>query len=588
MGDRVGDPGAQEPLLASRQNDGFANGSDADDDAASFADTVSTKSSLDSEAQEGVQQADAVTLVWTNSALIIAYIFIFLNFCLTSMEQQTTSNLLPFVVSDFSAHSLIPAIGIASFILSGVLRLPVAKVIDTWGRPQGLAAMIIIATVGLVMMAACHSATTYAAAQILHTVGFSGYAYILEIIVADTSSLKDRALAFAFTGSPAIVTNFLGPPAAQWFLRYSSWRTAFTLFAILTPLVAFPVFAILLFNANRAKKLGILKPSKSEQTWSEAFWHYSVEFDAVGVLLLGIGLTLFLLPFSIAGSAGSKWSASVMSMLVLGVVLTAAFVLFEHYWAPKPFVPFHLLCSRNVMGSFILSATLFVAYFCWDGYYTSYLQVVHQLSVYQAGYVNNTYTIVGGLWAFAAGWLIRSSDRFKWLALIAVPVQIMSGVLMLFFRQPSTPIVLVVLPQVLQALGGGTLVITMQMAVMAVAKHGEVASLIALLGLSSAVGSGIGSSVSGAIWTNTVYAELVRLLPDDTKDQAGDIYEDLQRQLSYPVGSPVREAIVYAYTTAQRRMLLVGLGILLIAIPSVVVWKDVRVSQFKQVKGRVV
>lgn len=279
MAGRVGDPEAQEPLLASRHNHVFEASPDIDEDAASLADTDLSRSSPDQEAQEGVQQADAVTLVWTRSALVFAYTFIFLNFCVTSMEQQTTSNLLPFVVSDFSAHSLIPAIGIASFILSGVLRLPVAKIIDTWGRPQGLAAMVAIATLGLAMMAACNSATTYALAQILHAVGFSGFTYILDIIVADTSSLQNRTLAFAFAGSPAILTNFLGPPAAQWFLQYSSWRAAFALFAVLTPLVAFPVFAVLQFNANRAKKLGILKPSKTERTWSQAVWHYSVEFD---------------------------------------------------------------------------------------------------------------------------------------------------------------------------------------------------------------------------------------------------------------------------------------------------------------------
>lgn len=279
MGDRVNEPGAHEPLLANRDDDGSTNSPDVDEDAASLTETDSLKSTPDTEAQGGVQQADAITLVWTRSALVLAYGFIFLNFCLTSMEQQTTANLLPFVVSDFSAHSLIPAIGIASFILSGVLRLPVAKVIDTWGRPQGLAAMVIIATVGLAMMAGCRSAATYAAAQILHAVGFSGFTYILDIIVADTSSLQDRTLAFAFAGSPAIVTNFFGPPAAQWFLHHSSWRTAFALFAFLTPLVAFPVFAVLQLNVNRAKKLGVLKPSKSERTWSEAVWHYSLEFD---------------------------------------------------------------------------------------------------------------------------------------------------------------------------------------------------------------------------------------------------------------------------------------------------------------------
>lgn len=276
MGDRVGDPEAQAPLLANIHDD---------EGAASLAETGSPKASPDTEVQEGVQQADAVTLVWTRSALILAYAFIFLNFCLTSMEQQTTANLLPFVVSDFSAHSLIPAIGIASFILSGVLRLPVAKIIDTWGRPQGLAAMVFIATVGLAMMAGCSSAATYAAAQILHAVGFSGFTYILDIIVADTSSLQDRTLAFAFAGSPAIVTNFLGPPAAQWFLHYSSWRTAFALFTVLIPLVAFPVFAILQVNTNRAKKLGILKPSKNKRTWREAIWHYSIEFDGRSQIL---------------------------------------------------------------------------------------------------------------------------------------------------------------------------------------------------------------------------------------------------------------------------------------------------------------
>lgn len=281
----MGDSGAQEPLLANRHDDGPENSPEINHDANSFDETNSRHGSLDPEAQGGVQQADAVTLVWTRSALFLAYAFIFLNFCLTSMEQQTTANLLPFVVSDFSAHSLIPAIGIASFILSGVLRLPVAKVIDTWGRPHGLAAMVAIATVGLAMMAVCRSATTYAVAQILHAVGFSGLTYILDIIIADTSSLQDRTLAFAFAGSPAIVTNFLGPPAAQWFLRHSSWRAAFALFTVLTPLVAFPVFAVLHFNANRAKKLGILKPSKSETTWSEAIWHHSVELDGKSHIL---------------------------------------------------------------------------------------------------------------------------------------------------------------------------------------------------------------------------------------------------------------------------------------------------------------
>lgn len=274
-------------------------------------------------------------------------------------------------------------------------------------------------------------------------------------------------------------------------------------------------------------------------------------------------------------------------MLLLGMALMAAFVAFERYYAPKPFVPFQLLLSRNVMGSFVLSATLFMAYFCWDGYYTSYLQVVHEMSVSEAGYVANIFTLGSCIWGLVVGWLIRRTDRFKPLALAGLPIQLLGGALLVRLRQPHTPVVALVLCQVLIAVGGDTLLITMQMAVMAVAQHGEVASLIALLGLAGAVGSAMGSSVSGAIWTNTVYAELRRLLPDDAKDLAEEIYENLERQLSYPVGSPVREATIQAYGIAQRKMVLAGLGILFIAVPSVAVWRDIKVSQFRQVKGRV-
>jgi hypothetical protein len=302
----------------------------------------------------------------------------------------------------------------------------------------------------------------------------------------------------------------------------------------------------------------------------------------VGVLILGISFSLFFLPFSLAGSAGSKWSSpGIIAMVVLGSILAVVFLIYERYYAPKPFLPFQLLFSGDVMGACILYATLFIAYFSWDGYYTSYLQVVHQLSVSEAGYVDNVYSVGSCLWAIVVGWLIRATGCFRWLAWVAVPIQLLGGASMIVFRQPYTPIAYVIMCQILVAIGGGTLVVTGRMAIMSIAKHGEVASLIALLGLSSAMGEIIGSSVSAAIWSNTVYAELLRLLPDGTKDMAKEIYESLELQLSYPVGNPVREAVILAYSTAQRRMVVAGMSVLLVAIPAVAVWRDVRVSQFQ-------
>lgn len=73
---------------------------------------------------------------------------------------------MPYVVSEFSSHSLIPTIAIVSNILSGVLKLPVAKIIDSWGRPQGFASTTLLAALGLLLMSLCRDVETYAAAQV--------------------------------------------------------------------------------------------------------------------------------------------------------------------------------------------------------------------------------------------------------------------------------------------------------------------------------------------------------------------------------------------------------------------------------------
>lgn len=45
-------------------------------------------------------------------------------------------------------HSLVGSIGTASSIISGVLKLPVAKMLDLWGRAEGYIFMMGLTTIG--------------------------------------------------------------------------------------------------------------------------------------------------------------------------------------------------------------------------------------------------------------------------------------------------------------------------------------------------------------------------------------------------------------------------------------------------------
>ncbi|KAH8649662.1 major facilitator superfamily transporter [Tricladium varicosporioides] len=538
------------------------------------------------DAQNGVKQVEAITLTWTKNSLIVAYASILLVHFVNSLQTSITSNLTPYVVSDFGLHSLISVIEVVSSLLGGILRLPTAKILDTWGRCEGFAAMVFVSTLGLVLMAVCRDVQTYAAAQVFYSVGFTGVSYVLNVVVADTSSLQNRALAFAFQSSPYIITAFMGPSAAEWFYKTAGFRWAFVTFSIVTPLMCLPIFGLLYYHQRKAEKEGLLVHTSSDRTFWESFCYYSVEFDAVGVILLSTGLILFLLPFSLASSAKSTWHAPhILAMLITGTILLLQFILYERFMAPKPYLPFALLTSPTVIGACILDAVIFVGFYCWDGYYTSYLQVVHNLSIAEAGYIGNIYSIGSCFSALIAGYLIRVSGRFKWLAWLALPLQVLGGTLMIFLRQPDTPIAQLILPQLLIALSGGTLIITSDIAIMSLSSHAEIASLLALLALAANIGGAVGGSVSGAIWTNILPRELLKELPEEWKGDAWKIYEDLQVQLSFPVGSVVREAIIKAYAVTQFWMCVAGTLVLGIGFVGVALWRDVRVGEKRQVKG---
>lgn len=87
------------------------------------------------------------------------------------MQEVIFRALTPYVTSEFKLHSLTAATGIMSNIIGGLIQIPLAKILDTWGRPQGLTLSVILWGVGFAMMAACNNVETYAAARVFSAVG---------------------------------------------------------------------------------------------------------------------------------------------------------------------------------------------------------------------------------------------------------------------------------------------------------------------------------------------------------------------------------------------------------------------------------
>jgi hypothetical protein len=161
---------------------------DSDDQA-----VASDSESIDPTLQYGVKAIEATTTVWPMSHLILAYVLCVLSFYrlssqmtstdlprriwiiafIDTMQQGMSFALTPYVTSSFNQHGLTATTSVMSGLIGGIFKLPLAKILDIWGRPQGFALMAFFVTIGLIMMAGCNNVQTYAAAQVFYWVGYA-------------------------------------------------------------------------------------------------------------------------------------------------------------------------------------------------------------------------------------------------------------------------------------------------------------------------------------------------------------------------------------------------------------------------------
>ncbi len=141
--------------------------------------------------------------------------------------------------------------------------------------------MLLIVTIGLIMKAVCKNVTTYAAAHTFYWVGHLGLLYVIDVMLADMTTLKNRMIAFTINGTPTIATTFAGPAIAELFYEQSTWRWAFGAFCIILIGVSLPAAAVMLLQQRKAARMGALPERVHKRTWFESLKFYVIEFDGM-------------------------------------------------------------------------------------------------------------------------------------------------------------------------------------------------------------------------------------------------------------------------------------------------------------------
>ncbi|KAJ5621820.1 MFS general substrate transporter [Penicillium herquei] len=535
----------------------------------------------------GVQKAEAVALVWNKKAVYITYGWIWICYFMLSFHEYIGTNVIYYAYSNFNSAPQITTAMILATIVGGVLKLPIGKMLGLWGRAEGLMVFLGVYIIGMILLASCTGPNSFAAGYVFYWVGFDAIYLILEIFIADTAGMRNRAFAFGFSTTPYICTAFTGPLAASSFLKTGGWRWAYGAFCIIQPVVFAPLIMTFKYYENKARKQGLLVREKSGRTLLQSIIHYIHEFDVIGALILMAAFILFLLPFSLASYGRAQYAdASFIAEVVVGFFLFFVFAAWEKWFARKHFIPYHFLRDRTILGACCVSAILYFSFYCWDSYFYYFIMVVYNLDVKLTGYVTAIYTVGSCFWSPIFGFWIRWVKEFKYTCLFfAVPLMFLGAGLMIHFRGQDGDLGYVIMCQIFIAFSGGMLVIGEEMAGMCASDRDNIPIILSMIGLFSSVGGAIGYAVAAAIYTNTFPQGLRQALPASAQSDWQTIYlGGYSSQLEYAPGTDVRDAINFAWGYTQKYESIAATCLIVLLIPSILAWRHYRVDK-EQNKG---
>lgn len=206
---------------------------------------------------------------------------IWVCFFMMALQSALSSTVMLAAYADFQQAPQVATSNILYSIIGGVLKLPIARMLNIWGRAEGLLVFIGVYTLGLIILAACNGPDSFAAGNVLFWVGYNSVYLILDVFIADTSGLKNRAFAFAFVSTPFICTAFTAPLAGQSFVRHSGWRWGYGVFAIVVPVTLCPLAVVFKYYERKAIKMGVFKREPSGRSLVQSIVHYFHEFDGM-------------------------------------------------------------------------------------------------------------------------------------------------------------------------------------------------------------------------------------------------------------------------------------------------------------------
>ncbi|KAL8935032.1 MAG: hypothetical protein Q9216_005619 [Gyalolechia sp. 2 TL-2023] len=532
----------QDPDIEKAEKDGLAS------PPSSINATDEKDEKLAAATEEPQRSKGKTTLIM--SALCIAVF-------LAALDTTIITTAIPTIATRFQASEADYTWIGSSYLLAAAASTPTwGKFSDIWGRKSILLVANIVFLVASLISALSVNTKMLLAGRAIQGIGGGGLIVLSNICISDLFSMRERGKYFGIIGGVWGVASALGPILGGVFTEKVSWRWCFY---INLPFDGLAFVIIMLFLDIETPKTPLVAGLKA--------------IDWLGSITIVGGTIMFLLGLEYGGVSYPWTSATVICLIIFGLLTLVLFFLNEWKLAVYPVMPLRLFKYRSniaALGVCFCHGTVFIsgAFFL-----PLYFQAVLGASPILSGVYTFPFVLSLSFVSAIVGIMIKRTGKYLppiWFGLFFMTLGF--GLYLDLKDYPSWSRVIIY--QIVAGIGVGPNFQSPLIALQTMVKPRDIASATATFGFTRNIATSISVVIGGVIFQNgmskrqdTLAAglppEIARLLGGGSAGAATEILKTLP-----PEQKRVADRV---YTESLRTMWIyyvvvaaVGLGISLL------------------------
>lgn len=401
------------------------------------------------------------------------------------------------------------------------------------------------------MFGAAKNMTVLIIGRTIQGIGGGGLEALVEIILTDMTTLKERPLWVGLLGFVWAGGSVSGPIVGGAFSQYVSWRW---IAWINLPLIAVAIV--------------LIPPFLKLQTLTQPLKVKLKEVDWLGISLFLAGMTLFVLGITWGGALYSWQSWKTLLPLILGTTLLIAFAAWEGLTTKEPMIPYRLFKTRtsafSLLGAFLHGIIVFGVLF----YLPIYFEGVIGDSPLRAAVEALGLALAVTAFAIIAALAIDVVRRYAWSVWIGWVTTTVGMGLMILLNRTSVQSARIGY-QILAGVGLGMLYPSLGIPLQAAVDLNDNGIAMGTFVFARQTGAVIGLALGAAVFSNSFTSSLPRNLPSSLEslrdsNAAVSLISDLRH---LDLDAATLKSILNAYSTALRwvwvaMVVVAGLGLI--------------------------